>query len=261
MKYYYKITLSYLGSRYLGFQIQAGEQRELTIQGQLNKALSRIAQSRDIHTLASGRTDAGVHAIAQVVRIVLPLSLKPDGLKSGMNALLPSDIEVREVELSDKNFHPVRDVSKKEYWYLFSHSHKKNPFAEPYTGIFPYSLNLKEMKEACSEFIGEHDFRNFYCKGSEVNSTVRKILDSEIIKEDLTNSRLGALLPNDLYCFRVVGHGFLKQMVRLMMGALVEIGRGKSSVSRLREYLSEKKDLKLGSTAPPQGLYLRKISF
>ena len=261
MKYYYKITISYQGSHYLGFQIQAGLQREQTIQGQLNKAIAKITQSKDIYTLASGRTDAGVHAIAQVVKITMPLLLHPGELKAGMNSLLPPDIEVKEVELSDRGFHPIRDVVSKEYWYLFSFAEKKNPFFKQFLGLFPYVLDIEKMQEACSVLVGEHDFRNFHCTGSKVSSTVREVLRAEIVQDDFMSGKIGVLLPKEVYCFRVVGKGFLRQMVRLMMGALLEIGRGKCLVADLKEHIHSKKDFKLGPTAPPQGLYLTEVLF
>ena len=256
MKYYYKITLRYDGTCYAGFQSQR-RKGVSTIQEELNSAISQLVKSSEVKTLASGRTDAGVHALGQVVKVEVPLQLSPNDLKKGMNSLLPRDIFVEESEWSDENFHPIRDAKEKEYWYLFSEQRKKDPFLSQFVSLFSSPLNIENMNDACKLFIGEHDFKNFYCTGSEVKTTVRTIMEARI----MPYGRSDSIWNGDVYCFQVRGNGFLKQMVRLMMGALLEVGRGKHLKSSIAEYLENEKISKLGPTAPPQGLYLKEVVF
>ena len=258
MEHYYKLTIRYNGGRYFGFQSQKDAP---TIQRELEQAISRIAQSKDIRTLGSGRTDAGVHAVAQVVKVSMPLQLSIGPLKAGLNSLLPADIEIIKVESSNRDFHPIRDAIEKEYWYLFSSYGKKHPFANQFLGLFPFPLKIEKMREACKIFEGEYDFCNFYCTGGQVDSTVRVISRAHIAAAPPRDEIAGIIFPGQTYCFQVRGNGFLKQMVRLMMGALVEIGRGKCSTSDLKHFLEGPQNSKLGPTAPPQGLYLQRVYY
>lgn len=231
-----------------------------TIQGELERVIAQIAQSKNIRTLGSGRTDSGVHAIGQVVKVSMPLQLTPQQLQKGLNSLLPPDIYVEQVESVHRDFHPIKDALWKEYWYLFSPSRKKHPFAGQFVGLFPFPLQIKKMADACEVFVGEHDFKNFYCTGSEVNTTIRKVMKANIVRAH-PDRMAGIIFPDETYCFQVRGNGFLKQMVRLMVGALISIGQGKYLKYKLIEYLTESKTNKLGPTAPAQGLYLKEVHY
>ena len=263
MIYCYRMILCYQGARYAGFQIQK-KSKVCTIQGELNRAIFKITKSHNIKTIASGRTDAGVHALGQVVKVQVPLGLPPEDFRKALNSLLPQDIYVEKLEWCDEGFHPIRDAKEKEYWYLFSYGRRKAPFLRSFLELYPFTLDIERMNDACQSFIGRHDFRNFYCLGTNVQKTVRTIVDARVISLNLNQCKeevFKSIWSRDIYCFQVRGTGFLKQMVRLMMGALWEIGRGKYPESSIEDYLKNEKISKLGATAPPGGLYLKEVCF
>jgi len=256
--FYYKLSLNYHGQNYFGWQVQAGKSK--TIQGELNKVLYRICKSKKgVKTVGSGRTDAGVHAISQVVKIEIPLFISTCNLQNALNSLLPKDISVSNAEISHSDFHPTIQAEWKEYCYLFCLDKRKGPFADKYMTYVKYDLDENLMKKACEIFVGEYDFVNFFCKGTEVRSTKRTIFECSLTKER-PSGFFAELLP-EYYIFKVRGNGFLKQMVRLMVGTLWEIGRKKVSLEELKEALKHKKSRKLAAVAPPQGLYLYRVHY
>ena len=257
--FHYKLTMSYNGSGYQGFQSQRGGPWP-TIQGELEKALAKLAKSSNIRTLGSGRTDAAAHALGQVAKVSMPLELLPDQLQAGLASLLPGEIEIIQAERSSVEFHPIKDVLWKEYWYFFSPGLRSHPFAGNLVGLFPFDLDVARMAEVCGVFEGVHDFRNFCCRGTSVASTVRQVLAAQVF-EPSRQQAWSWLLPQPTYCFRVRGRGFLRQMVRLMMGALVKVGRGKCSKSQIVDYLLHPQGDKLGPTAPAGGLYLKEVCY
>jgi tRNA pseudouridine38-40 synthase len=253
---FYKLTLQYRGTNYLGFQIQSGDQK--TIQGEINRALKEIVKSDNIKSIGSGRTDTGVHALGQIVRVYIPLVIKPDSLVRALNSHLPADIRVIEASDCDENFHPIFSAKSKEYNYVFS-LEEQSPFADELLTYYPHDLDIEKMNRACKLFLGKHDFVNFQCQGTEVATTVREITECEILAFD-SNGHWSNLVGK-YYVIRVVGNGFLKQMVRLMVGALWNIGRGKIEESDLHRALTRPMDKRLGATAPPQGLYLKVVHY
>ncbi|MCY4643796.1 MAG: tRNA pseudouridine(38-40) synthase TruA [Bacteriovoracales bacterium] len=258
MEFHYKLTLRYNGTPYSGFQTQKGSVP--TIQGELEKAVREIACSKDIRTLGSGRTDAGVHALGQVVKVSMPVRLSPTSFRAALNSLLPQDIEVFCAEWSDPDFHPIAHAVEKEYWYLFSPASRRNPFAKTLVTLNPLPLEIDRMNEAAGLFVGERDFINFYCTGTKVRSTRRRISKARIVKLK-PGERVDMIFPPELYSFEVRGSGFLKQMVRLMMGALFEIGRGRRSKDDLADFLRGPMEGRLGPSAPARGLYLAHVDY
>jgi tRNA pseudouridine38-40 synthase len=252
----YKITIQYKGTHYQGFQVQAVGS---TIQGEINKSLAILSKTTEIKTLGSGRTDAGVHALAQVMKIEIPVFIPPENLAKAMNSNLPDDIRVIDAEICEESFHPIYSAQSKEYNYLFTNNETITPFANELVTHFPHELNIELMKKGCKIFCGEHDFINFQCTGTDVESTVRKITECELVRYDSTG-HWNALLP-DYYVLRIVGNGFLKQMVRLIMGALWSLGREKITLEDLEKSLKAPLKNRLGPTAPPQGLYLKKVHY
>jgi tRNA pseudouridine38-40 synthase len=253
----YKLLISYCGKNYFGWQIQAANQ--VTIQGTLNEALSKIAKSTEVQSIGSGRTDAGVHALGQVVKIEIPLSIDPQALMRALNSHLPSDIRIREVTETTTDFHPIFSAKKKEYLYLFNWGGVPTPFQDKLVTNVPYNLDVKTMQDACKLFVGEHDFCNFYTLGTDVKSTVRTIYSADIAP--YSAGFMQEHFPG-VYVFRVVGNGFLKQMVRLLMGTIWEAGRGKIQLSEIESYLQGKSFAKkLAAVAPPDGLYLSQVDY
>lgn len=253
---FYKLILQYKGTAYSGFQIQS--HGEKTIQGEINRALEIITKSAEIKSIGSGRTDAGVHALGQVIRIAIPLVINPDNLTKAMNSHLPIDIRIINTETCDENFHPIFSAQLKEYNYVFS-CEEISPFVSDVITYYPQELDINKMQEACKMFIGEYDFINFQCQGTEVATTVRKITECEILTFDSTGH--WSYLTPKYFVIRVVGNGFLKQMVRLMVGALWNIGREKIELSDLHRALHAPISNRLGATAPPQGLYLKVVHY
>ncbi len=254
---FYKLKIKYKGQRYQGWQKQPHS--ELTIQGQLEKALSKIVKSNDVHTIGSGRTDSGVHALAQVARIQIPFSIESSSLLKAINSHLPDDIECITCEDSNEDFHPVFGAKDKTYRYIFSLGKRRDALAGDMVTYLSRSLDIEKMKVACGEFIGEHDFADFYTTGTEVSSTVRRIFDCSLEKSS-GSGFLKDIYP-EYFVFEVKGSGFLKQMVRLMVATIWNIGEGKVGLDELRVALSSPTGRKLAPVAPPQGLYLCEVTY
>ncbi|WP_408098590.1 tRNA pseudouridine(38-40) synthase TruA [Peredibacter sp. HCB2-198] len=253
---HYRLIVQYKGTRYLGWQVQpvsAG----LTVQGEVNKALATVSKSDDVKTLGSGRTDAGVHALGQVVKASIPLTIDPANLVKALNGNLPEDIRVIHAENSDEEFFPTVHAVSKEYHYRFTAQKMVMPFQLDLIANYPFDLDLDKMREACKILIGRHDFTNFYCEGTEVAHNVREIYECEIL--EVSQGDWGMLPPH--YVFRIVGNGFLKQMVRLLVGAVWNIGRGKISLEQLQSALGPTKVQRLGPVAPPEGLYMVRVNY
>jgi tRNA pseudouridine38-40 synthase len=252
----YKIVIQYKGTHYQGFQIQSNGQ---TIQGEINSALKLLSKSEDVKSVGSGRTDAGVHALAQVMRVEIPVEIPAKNLVRAMNSVLPADIRVIDASEATKEFHPIFSAKSKEYNYVFTTDEVISPFAGELMSHFPGFLDIEMMKKACKVFCGEHDFINYQCVGTEVESTVRQILSCELVRFE-SEGHWGHL-AGEYYVLKIVGTGFLKQMVRLIMGALINVGKGKITLEELEKSLKTPLKNRLGSTAPPQGLYLKEVHY
>jgi len=256
-EFYYKIKIKYQGTSYFGWQVQKGPGK--TVQGELNNALRVLAKSPAVRTIGSGRTDSGVHALGQVLKATIPIEIPCEGLLKGLNSLLPNDVQISSVQNSDRNFHPIRDSVWKEYLYIFSCEDVLSPFSSPLMTHYPFLLDINLMKKGAELFIGEHDFCNYYCEGTDVLTTIRTIFECDL--SHYNSQHFWGNFSSDYYIFRVKGSGFLKQMVRLMMGSLWALGRGKISLEDLKNSLNSPKGEKIGATAPPQGLYLNKVHY
>lgn len=237
----YKMIISYDGTRYKGFQAQINE---LTIEDELNKAISRLFKE-SIRVIGSGRTDAGVHAIGQCVHFDTNNYINPTSLKNGLNSILPEDIVVKEIENVDESFHARFSATSKEYRYYISK--KNNPITRNYTNYI-YNLDIDKMKEAIKLFEGTHDFKGF----------------SFFVPHKPTERTIFEATINDLGDYIEIifkGNGFLKYMVRIMVGTLIEIGLNKRNINSINDVF-EKKDRGLaGKTALPKGLFLFKVNY
>ncbi len=251
---FYKITVCYKGTNYLGWQIQDDQKK--TIQGEINKALISLCNSEDIKTLGSSRTDAGVHAIGQVFRAIIPIKLPLSALVLGLNSFLPPDIQILKAEFSSPDFHPVGDAKWKEYYYYYSQE-TPTPFEKDLIAEYSYDLDFPQMEKAAKLFQGTHDFKNFQCVGTEVPTTIREIFEIELTQE----KRVSPWGEIPIGVLRIRGEGFLKQMVRMIMGTLWSVGRGKVDLSRVKNAIEMKASERVGFVAPACGLYLNKIQF
>lgn len=237
------LTISYDGSKYQGYGTQPHQK---TIQDVLELNLEKMFGTK-IKTIASSRTDGGVHALDQKVMINLEHDISNNQLKKGLNSLLPNSIVVEDITDVEDDFHPRYLVKHKTYKYIISS--KLSPFNGAYKTYYPYSLNVDKMVDAASVLIGKHDFTSFCAVNTNVVDKVRTIYSIDIIRD------------NDDIVFTITGDGFLYNMIRIIVGTLVEVGSDKLSKEELLEILN-KKDRKFAKkTFPPNGLYLVNITY
>jgi tRNA pseudouridine38-40 synthase len=242
----YKCIISYDGSEFSGYQVQP---KKRTVQSQIEAALAKMHKGINVKISASGRTDAGVHAKGQVIHFDSPLSLTEEKWALALNSMLPEDISILCVEKADSNFHARFDASGKEYRYFLYQTLKRDPFQRNYAFHYPFPLNIEAMNEACSYLLGTHDFSSFCSARTEVEDKVRTIETIEILQEE------------ELLSFRFVGNGFLYNMVRILVGTLIEVGSGKRKPEDIVEILEKRDRRYAGKTAPGHGLYLWKVFY
>lgn len=251
---YYKAIIQYDGTNTKGFQYQEGIP---TIQGELNSSLEKILQG-EFTTRAASRTDKGVHALAQVVKISAE-DLSPLDTES-LNAVLPSHIRCLSLVSCAREFIPSVDQTSKEYRYLFNHRHKT------YIAEAPFPLNFNDMQTCVSMLKGRNDFKNFWSIGGIANTTLRDIKDCDLTiinpQELFKDTLFTAEEVTSCWQFRIVGSGFLKHMVRHLVGALWMVGTGKLSREDFSKLLhGEQKHMRPWKKADPRGLYLLKVSY
>lgn len=240
-----KLTIEYDGTNYFGWQVQ---DNVVTIQGTIEEALERLLREK-ITLIGSGRTDRGVHALGQVANFWTKSNIPGDKFKYALNSLLPDDITIVDSEEVELKFHSRFHAIKKRYKYLVYNSEMPRALYRNYAYHFPYNLNIDEMIKAAQHFIGTHDFKAFMAAGSDVKTTVRTIYDFSIVKN------------KDLIEFSVEGNGFLRNMVRIMVGTLLNVGIGKINAEDVPKIIIEGERKNAGPTIPPQGLYLEKVFY
>ncbi|MBY0518393.1 MAG: tRNA pseudouridine(38-40) synthase TruA [Bacteriovoracaceae bacterium] len=254
--HYYRVTVAYKGTRYHGWQVQP---QEVTVQGEINKALAKVSKSDDVRSIGSGRTDAGVHARGQVARLDTPLEINPESLLKALNTFLPPDIRIVESEKCTGDFQPTFDAVSKWYSYFFTISPYPDPLVGDLIAQYGFDLDFEKVQAACKLFEGRHDFVNFYTEGTDINSSVRTIHSCELIKPPL--SELPFPFYGPVYEIRIHGEGFLKQMVRMMVGAIWNVGRGKIPLEAITKALNSQRGERLGAVAPGDGLYLMRVVY
>ncbi len=243
-----KITVAYDGSDYHGWQVQP----ELsTIQGVLERVFGEI-EGRPVHVAGSGRTDAGVHALAQVAAVDMENPIPVDNLRRAANRLLPSDIRVTGVEEVSPEFNPRYDARAKTYEYRIFRGEICPPFERRYVKHHPYPLKVDEMKAVAAVFEGEHDFSAFAASDERDELGLSKVRTVFCSKVSLEGERL---------VYRVTGSGFLKHMVRNMVGVLLEVGKGNVDRAGLLARLEPGCSIPAGPTAPARGLFLIAVEY
>lgn len=236
-----KATIQYCGCNYSGFQVQPNA---VTVQEVLESALSQVYNA-SINVTASGRTDSGVHALGQVIHFDAPSSSLPcEKLPFAVAQYLPNDISIIETEKVDSEFHARYSCKSKTYKYRLIYSEHNLPLEYGRAWICAYQLDIDKMKKAAKYFVGEHDFKAFMASGSSVQSTIRHI------------TRLDICEYGNCIEFVVSANGFLYNMVRIIVGTLVDVGRGRINVSDIDGIITSGARAKAGKTAPPDGLYL-----
>ncbi len=241
------MIIAYDGTRYNGFQKQSLHP-EKTIQGKLEHVLSRLFEV-PIQLIASGRTDSGVHAQAQVCNFQVDSSLTPEEILNYMAEYLPQDIAVMEISIASPRFHSRYNVVKKRYCYTIDNHLFANPFTLRYAYHVKEPLNLAKMQEASRFLLGTHDFKSFTSLKSKKKSTVRTLYQIDFMEE--------AGLLKIYY----EGDGFLQHMVRIITGTLIEVGLGQREPHSLLALLEQKVRSEAGPTAPPHGLTMDKVYY
>lgn len=242
----FKLTVQYDGSNYHGWQRQPGFS---TIQGEIEKRLAMITR-QSVAIEGSGRTDSGVHALGQVASFSLDTRLSSDDFFRALNGLLPDDISIKECKEVQEGFHARFDAIGKTYRYCILNRILRDPFRKKYVWHFQKRLDLDAMREAASLFVGEYDFKSFENAGSPRVHTIRNI-SSAVINE----------LDDGMIHFEVTANGFLQNMVRNIVGTLIDVGMGRTKPGMIKEIIDAKNRTKAGPTAPPLGLFLLEVYY
>lgn len=261
---YYKTTIQYEGTGYAGFQWQNGTP---TVQSEFNNAFSQVIDGK-FTTMASSRTDTGVHAMEQVVKIS---SMNPIDFSSFLkvfNKALPSQIKCINVESCEGLFRPSAEAISKEYRYFFTNKTQVSKEDTQFIANISNKLNFDAINFCIRALVGKHDFCNFYSSGSNVKSTVRDIFLCELSEinphEIFKDSELFHISKNITKCYelKIEANGFLKQMIRHIVSALWMVGSGKLSTGEFINFLNgPKSEKQLWKVASPNGLFLYRINY
>ena len=244
----YFMTFSYDGSDFKGYQRQP---RDRTVQGELESVLKKLNGDKDVSVVASGRTDAGVHAMNQKAHFDLEVELDCDKLLHSMNSMLPEDIHIKTLESVSDNFHARFDATGKEYVYLINMG-EYNPLERKYVYQHNKKLDVAEMQRAMKYLEGTHSFKAFTKVDEEKDDYVRTLSQTNMIR-DLKDVNEITLV--------FIGTGFLRYMVRNIVGTLIEIGEGKRRSEEIIEILKSEDRTMAGKTANPEGLYLKNVFY
>lgn len=241
-----KLILTYDGTRYRGWQRLADSDN--TIQGKLERTLSRLLEE-PIELIGSGRTDAGTHALGQVANFHCNSPMSCQEILSKLRMYLPDDIGIRSCEEASPRFHARYNAKSKTYLYRIWNSDAPCVFQRGQVYRFEASLDLERMREAASLFLGTHDFRAFCSNKNSKKSTLRTLYSLEITRQD-----------NEIH-FVLNGDGFLYNMVRILVGTLLEVGMGKTEVGEIPAMLESRSRAAAGYTVPAHGLYLVEVAY
>jgi len=244
----YFMSFSYDGSLFKGYQKQP---KMRTVQGELEKVLKQINDNKKVEVHASGRTDAGVHALNQKAHFDLDINITPSNLLKGLNSLLPEDIYVKKIDTVSDNFHARFNAIGKEYVYIINMG-EYNPIERNYVYQYNKKLDVVEMERAMKYLEGTHDFKSFTKTDEEKEDYIRTLSQTNLIRDPKDVNKITLVF---------VGTGFLRYMVRNMVGILIEVGEGKRRSEEVINILREKDRTKAGKTANPEGLYLKNVFY
>ncbi|WP_036607971.1 tRNA pseudouridine synthase A [Oribacterium sp. P6A1] len=287
-----KLTISYDGSNYKGWQIQNPTEEKPegdrpTVQGMLTLAIRNLIKGEEIQLIGASRTDSGVHAKGNVAVFDTESSIPAENFPFAINSFLPDDIRVMKAEEVDLDFNPRFVPHKKTYEYKVDNSLIQLPVNRLYTYNFTYGLDLKKMKKAADYLVGEHDFTSFVNPDSQVfehgGDAVREIYSVEILgqkestvdnygtDEKSENTELGhkntsvsrrvKTSEEQLITIRISGNGFLYHMIRIIVGTLLQVGNGKREPEEIKDILEARDRTKAGPTVPAKGLCLVELNY
>ena len=245
MEQNYRLTIAYDGSRFFGWERQPDKD---TIQGKLEAVLGAL-QGHPVNIIGAGRTDAGVHARAMTANVVLDVTETPDAIRDYLNRYLPDAIAVREVKEAAPRFHARYNALGKTYRYTCHTGQVKPVFDRKYVTLLDYDPDVEKMRQAAAYLLGENDFASF-CGNPRMKKSTVRLVDHIAIER-----------RKDRVVFTFHGTGFLQNMVRIMVGTLLEVGRGYWTPEQVRDILAAKDRKQAGPTAPPEGLCLMKVDY
>ena len=244
----YKAIIAYDGTHFNGFQKQPNGR---TVQEEMEKTLKKMANGKEITVFGSGRTDAGVHAMGQVIHFDYPEERPLERMRFALDTQSPEDIAVKAVEIVSDDFHARYLVKEKTYQFRVDIGKPRSPFRRHYASYFPYPLDLSKIQRALPDLIGTHDFTSFCASGSSIEDKVRTIYEAKMEVNEAGDELL--------FTFR--GNGFLYKMIRILVGTLLKIGNGRLSENSIPEIIAKKDRNAAGPTAHPEGLYLYEVVY
>jgi tRNA pseudouridine38-40 synthase len=243
----FKLTIEYAGTRYSGWQIQKNAK---TVQGEIDRAVRTVTRRADFELYGSGRTDAGVHALAQIAHLDVAASTPPAALVTRLNGELPADINILDAAVVPHRFHARHDAVARRYVYQVAR--RRTAFAKPFVWWVKEPIDLARMREAAAAFPGMRDFQSFAEQDREDEGT-----RSTLVLID----RIEVVEAGDLVLVAIEGSHFLWKMVRRMVGVLVEIGKGDLETAAAERMLTSTSDLPARLTAPASGLFLERVYY
>ena len=240
-----KLTIEYDGKDFNGWKKQPNK---LNIQGTIEQAIKMVTKE-DIELIASGRTDAGVHALGQVANFKTNSKIPIDKIPVAINSNLKKSIRIKNAEEVEERFHSRLTCKRKTYRYIINNSFEGTAIYRNLETHIPIKLDVYKMQKAIKFFEGEHDFKAFKASGTSSKSSIRTIYEGNVYEKE------------DRIYIELTGNGFLYNMVRIISGTLVDVGMGKILPEEIQEIIKEGKRERAGKTLPPQGLYLVKVEY
>ncbi len=240
-----KLTIEYDGKDFNGWQKQPNK---LNIQGEIERAIFEIT-GEEVELIASGRTDAGVHALAQIANFKTTSIIPIEKIPIALNTKLKRSIRILNAEEVEDRFHARYNCKKKTYRYIINNSKNGTAIYRNLEYNFPEELNVEKMNEAVQNFVGEHDFKGFKASGTSSKSSVRTIYNAKVFRND------------DKIVIELTGNGFLYNMVRIIAGTLIDVGTGKTNPEEIEDIINSGDRTRAGKTLPPNGLYLVKVEY
>jgi len=240
-----RMTVEYDGSKYHGFQIQHNAN---AVQAELENGIKRLTGEK-VSIISAGRTDSGVHALGQVIAFDTLSSIPGDKWQFALNSFLPADIQIIQSNECGPRFHPRFDALSKTYHYVLYRQNKGRIFYRNYALHNTDSLDLAAMQAACQLLEGRHNFKSFCASGSSVKTFERSVYRCNVVEEE------------PFLRLEIQADGFLYNMVRIIMGTLLEIGRGNYHPETIKDIIAAQDRTKAGPTVPPQGLYLMEVKY
>ena len=238
--------VAYDGTDFSGFQRQKNER---SVQGELEKTLTRMNGGQFVDVQGAGRTDAGVHAADQVIHFDLPQRRDEEKLRFALDTQTPEDVSVSFLKEVAQDWHARYQPHEKTYVFYLQTGKPRSPFKRRYASYFPYPLDVDKMQEAMQALVGKHDFTGFTATGGSVEDKVRIIYEANLQQE------------GDMLSFTFRGNGFLYKQIRNMIGTLIKIGNGKFPEERIQEILASGNRQLAGPTAHPEGLFLKEVRY